>query len=598
MLLGDVIERRWRRVGTDGQPGQSLGETTYCQLNIAALFAAAEAIIQRHGIERRHEAVRRVDDFDAHAEVVGTRSQVSARWVFDSRAPEKSTGGLLQSFVGYEVTSDEPMFDPDEIQLMDFRVPQDEGTQFVYVLPSSPTRALVEFTRFGDARLDEHRARQESESYVAQHLGGGELREIERGVIPMNSAHRTDDARSVIPLGARAGAVKPSTGYAVQFMVSHARAICAGGRIRRVPVQRPARMLFYDSLLLDILARKPELGRPIFRQLFATRRMADVFQFLSEKSSLWDEAAMFMKLPIPPFVSAALRYVSARARNVGGELALVMMMMFVLGLRGLQPMVTEAALAVLLVAGMAIVGIPHGALDHRTLKQPVWSPVFLSRYLGIMALIGMGWWLSPTLSLLLFLVVSAWHFGETEARELGLDGRYFDWWWGTSVLGILLLPSYANVRAILDSVGVLLPASVSPVMSLGGTVGFVLVNIHLAVRWRHKRLALALCFLLACSQLPVLLGFATYFVCRHSLIAWRHLRAGLEVTSTRELVVESLPFGVGGLLVIGSWLALWPLEQSAGWFFVMLSCLTVPHVLCMARWYRQRESAQMLVVPS
>ena len=256
---------------------------------------------------------------------------------------------------------------------------------------------------------------------------------------------------------------------------------------------------------------------------------------------------MFMKLPIPPFVSAALRYVSARARNVGGELALVMMMMFVLGLRGLQPMVTEAALAVLLVAGMAIVGIPHGALDHRTLKQPVWSPAFLSRYLGVMALIGMGAVAIAHAFVALF-GASAWHFGETEARELGLDGRYFDWWWGTSVLGILLLPSYANVRAILDSVGVLLPASVSPVMSLGGTVGFVLVNIHLAVRWRHKRLALALCFLLACSQLPVPLGFATYFVCRHSLIAWRHLRAGLEVTSTRELVVEFLPFGVGGLL--------------------------------------------------
>ena len=229
--------------------------------------------------------MRRVDDFDAHAEVVGTRSQVSARWVFDSRAPEKSTGGLLQSFVGYEVTSDEPMFDPDEIQLMDFRVPQDEGTQFVYVLPSSPTRALVEFTRFGDARLDEHRARQESESYVAQHLGGGELREIERGVIPMNSAHRPDDARSVIPLGARAGAVKPSTGYAVQFMVSHARAICAGGRIRRVPVQRPARMLFYDSLLLDILARKPELDGPFSANSSRRGGWRTCFSFYQRKAA-------------------------------------------------------------------------------------------------------------------------------------------------------------------------------------------------------------------------------------------------------------------------------------------------------------------------
>jgi hypothetical protein len=44
--------------------------------------------------------------------------------------------------------TDRPVFDPGVATFMDFRVPQEGGTCFVYVLPTDPRRALVEYTVF------------------------------------------------------------------------------------------------------------------------------------------------------------------------------------------------------------------------------------------------------------------------------------------------------------------------------------------------------------------------------------------------------------------------------------------------------------------
>jgi hypothetical protein len=56
---------------------------------------------------------------------------------------------LVQRFLGWEVEVDSPVFDPSILTLMDFR-PGDEGAVcFMYVLPFSPTRALLEHTTIG-----------------------------------------------------------------------------------------------------------------------------------------------------------------------------------------------------------------------------------------------------------------------------------------------------------------------------------------------------------------------------------------------------------------------------------------------------------------
>ena len=55
---------------------------------------------------------------------------------------------LLQHFMGWEITTETPVFNPEIGTLMDFSLSQQHGITFMYILPVSPNRALVEYTLF------------------------------------------------------------------------------------------------------------------------------------------------------------------------------------------------------------------------------------------------------------------------------------------------------------------------------------------------------------------------------------------------------------------------------------------------------------------
>ena len=82
-----------------------------------------------------------------------------------------------------------------------------------------------------------------------------------------------------------------------------------------------------------------------------------------------------------------------------------------------------STLALVLALGGIAVAIWHGAFDG-ILARPVlrprfgsrWSAVFVGGYLVLVATVAGLWWLAPSVTLPLFLIYSAWHFG-TEAYE-------------------------------------------------------------------------------------------------------------------------------------------------------------------------------------
>ena len=85
---------------------------------------------------------------------------------------------------------------------------------------------------------------------------------------------------------------------------------------------------------------------------------------------------------------------------------------------------SPTVLVILLAVSVALVGMPHGGLDHRcgrALLKPRfrqwWWLVFLAAYLGTAFLIVAGWFLLPSLTVVLFFVISAWHFGDDLSAE-------------------------------------------------------------------------------------------------------------------------------------------------------------------------------------
>ncbi|MCC5925000.1 MAG: hypothetical protein JJU41_00440 [Bacteroidetes bacterium] len=225
---------------------------------------------------------------------------------------------FYQQFAGGWVRFDKPIFDSNEIMLMDFDVPQVESAvHFAYTLPNSSSDALIEITAFTPTLYSSEHYNTMFLDYLNRlaknHNTSYTIYDTEEGLIPMDTRpYKRQLNPKTFTLGTVSGMVKPSTGYA--FFKMHKQAefylsqILSGGSLAAYPETHP-RFKFYDDLLLDILKNDPHIAIPIFHQLFNRVHPDTVFEFLRENTSLQAEAGIFMKLPKSPFLKALWRYV-------------------------------------------------------------------------------------------------------------------------------------------------------------------------------------------------------------------------------------------------------------------------------------------------
>jgi lycopene beta-cyclase len=157
--------------------------------------------------------------------------------VIDARGPaplpQRGRAGY-QKFVGLEVElgADSPWTTP---LLMDATVPQDGGYRFVYVLPFSSRRVLIEDTIYADdPDLDIDAGERAVRSYAAR-AGARVVRVLRRetGVLPLpitdHEQRSPVEAEGPVLVGYRGGFFHPVTGYSLPLAVRLAVAM-AGAR--------------------------------------------------------------------------------------------------------------------------------------------------------------------------------------------------------------------------------------------------------------------------------------------------------------------------------------------------------------------------------
>jgi lycopene beta-cyclase len=221
---------------------------------------------------------------------------------------------LLQHFKGWIVESAKPVFDPGIASIMDFRVHQDHGTTFTYVLPFSETKALVEYTLFSKTLLQQQQYDVELKKYLAEilKLKNYIVSDTEFGVIPMTNRKFEFQNNGVFNIGTAGGQTKASSGYTFQFIQkqSHQIADClANGNTLYTILDPPKRFRFYDNTLLDILYHNKLQGKKIFTSLFQRNKPQDVLRFLDNETILIDELKIISSLPTWPFLKAALKQI-------------------------------------------------------------------------------------------------------------------------------------------------------------------------------------------------------------------------------------------------------------------------------------------------
>ncbi|MCM4150047.1 lycopene cyclase [Arenibacter sp. N53] len=220
---------------------------------------------------------------------------------------------LQQHFIGWFIKTGKPIFDKDQATFMDFSVPQNGNTRFMYVLPFSQTEALVEYTLFSENVLPD----QEYEAALKSYLNNldckeYEILEKEKGSIPMSCYNfNVHNSKNILHIGVAGGWAKPSSGYT--FMRTHQK---TGALIPFLKKDKPLntffkkdRYWFYDLLLLDILYRNNSKGRLIFGQLFKRRRAQNILKFLDEKTGILEDLKIIAACPKKEFIQAFIRRV-------------------------------------------------------------------------------------------------------------------------------------------------------------------------------------------------------------------------------------------------------------------------------------------------
>ncbi|MEO8905304.1 MAG: lycopene beta-cyclase CrtY [Polyangiaceae bacterium] len=245
---------------------------------------------------------------DAHSASLDDGRTVHARIVIDARGPEAHSGAHVigyQKFVGLELELEAPCAFSEPI-VMDATVAQHDGYRFVYALPLSPTRVLIEDTYFADGpELNAPLLRQRALDY-AQTLGLGPSRVVreERGVLPLPGATLPTRIGSPWLAGYAGGWFHPTTGYSFPIAARLALHVAATQpeSLFDPPfdalAREHARQQRYACLLNRLLFRAvpPEARRNVLERFYQLPE-ASIARFYALSTTAFDRARILCGRP-------------------------------------------------------------------------------------------------------------------------------------------------------------------------------------------------------------------------------------------------------------------------------------------------------------
>lgn len=326
-IFEPIVQYRWQRLNFFSNSYSArldIAPYQYKMIRGIDLYDHVRKETANHpNIEWLYEKVNAVKT-DKDIAIVETATQtITSDYLFNSilfnkpeTPPSGGRGGiysLLQHFKGWVIETGKPCFDASTATFMDFRVGQERGTSFVYLMPLTPTTALVEYTLFTETVLPQEAYETELRRYIGEQLLINDYQIVheEFGVIPMTNQHFPQQQGNIIYLGIAGGQVKGSSGYAFRFIQKRTAAIVAALKQTGKPfVQKPVSAVkfhFYDSVLLQVLQKRKMEGAEIFRQIFQKNPPERVLRFLDNETGLADDLRIMYSVPMPVFLPAALR---------------------------------------------------------------------------------------------------------------------------------------------------------------------------------------------------------------------------------------------------------------------------------------------------
>ncbi len=253
---------------------------------------------------------------------------------------------------------------------------------------------------------------------------------------------------------------------------------------------------------------------------------------------------------------------------------------------------------------LCTIGIPHGSNDHlyRPDRSMMGMLKFLSIYLGTMVLYLGLWWIAPLLALILFFVISFHHFGQSNFENDSI--KYLpSWLWGMWVLVFPVLLHWKEATGIFEqmlasnkiftSSSLTEPSAIADfnwpfvVMILLGAsylLSLIVYERKNVIQYFIQFLLITLWYFVT----PLLFGFIIFFCLWHALQSIRHQAFYFKQSANGSLpkfIKAMLPFSLLALLSFGVYVYFRGFLLAEA--FILLSMITLPHVLVMHRLYHQ-----------
>ena len=324
-IFEPIVIKKWNHVSfiaPSYTSELSLSPFTYKMIRGIDLYShVLEKAATKNNISFCTERVLAVHSDVVGASVVLENQILTASKVFNSilfepanvLAQKAADYFLWQHFKGFEIKTATPVFNDAVATLMDFTVDQTQGTTFMYVMPTSPTTALVEYTLFTPNILEEKKYDKAITDYIQKTYGSidYQVTHQEFGQIPMTNYSFSGGAGNLINIGVAGGQVKGSSGYAFHFIQEKTKTIVAdvvaGVNPLRAHSFAQKKFQLYDSVLLRVLQDQKLDGASIFTAIFSKNPPDRVFRFLNNESSLLDDLHIMSSVPTRIFLPAAIQ---------------------------------------------------------------------------------------------------------------------------------------------------------------------------------------------------------------------------------------------------------------------------------------------------
>lgn len=277
-----------------------------------------QEIKEYEGIHIVHDKVNGFEDRGGFVLVSGDENQYEARYFFSSVLDRNVIQNnvyfplLQQHFVGWFVQTELPFFNDNQATFMDFSVGQKGNTRFMYVLPTSATEALVEYTLFSPDLLSEEEYETEISAYLkSQGINDFKITAKEKGNIPMTSyPFWNNNSKRVLHIGSAGGWTKASTGYTFKNTDKLSNKVVKLLRNENVDFTQfktPNRFTFYDRLFVKVLYSENAVGKLLFTKMFSKVRPNKILRFLDEESSVTEDLQVIWACPKLPFIKALFK---------------------------------------------------------------------------------------------------------------------------------------------------------------------------------------------------------------------------------------------------------------------------------------------------